>query len=75
MDDYVEKRMDDVRDDPYTYLIDHGMDESISDFINQDDFIDGVIEADGRGHTLSSYDGHENEIMFDDDWYYIYRTN
>ncbi len=75
MDEYVEKRMDEVRDDPYSYLIDHGMEESISDFINQDDFIDGVIEADGRGHTLSSYDGVENEIMFDDDWYYIYRTN
>ena len=75
MDEYVEKRMQDVKDDPYTYLIDHGMEESVSDFINQDEFIDGVIEADGRGHTLSSYDGVENEIMFDDNWYYIYRTN
>ena len=75
MDEYVEKRMQDVRDDPYNYLIDHGMENSISDFINQDEFIDGVIEADGRGHTLSSYDGVENEIMFDDDWYYVYRTN
>jgi len=75
MDDYVKKRMDDVRDDPYSYLVDHGMENSISDFIIEDDFIDGVIEQDGRGHTLSSYDGHENEIMFDDDWYYIYRTN
>ena len=75
MDEYVEKRMQDVRDDPYTYLIDHGMEESISDFIIEDDFIEGVIEQDGRGHTLSSYDGVENEIMFDDDWYYIYRTN
>jgi len=75
MDEYVEKRMDEVRDDPYSYLVDHGMEESISDFIIEDDFIEGVIEQDGRGHTLSSYDGHENEIMFDDDWYYIYRTN
>ena len=75
MDNYVEKRMDEVRDDPYSYLVDHGMEESITDFIIEDDFIDGVIEADGRGHTLSSYDGHENEIMFDDEWYYIYRTN
>jgi len=75
MDEYVEKRMQDVRDDPYSYLVDHGMENSVSDFINEDDFIEGVIEQDGRGHTLSSYDGHENEVMFDDDWYYIYRTN
>jgi hypothetical protein len=51
------------------------MEESIKDFIDEDDFIEAVIEADGRGHTLSSYDGNENEVSFDDEWYYIYRTN
>ena len=49
--------------------------ESIKDFIDEDEFIDGVVEQDGRGHTLSSYDGVENEVSFDDEWYYIYRTN
>ncbi len=74
-DNYVERRKDEVKDDPVGFLRDFGMEESIKDFINEDDFIEAVIEADGRGHTLSSYDGNENEISFDDEWYYIYRTN
>ena len=74
-DEYVERRKDEVKDDPVGFLRDFGMEESIKDFIDEDDFIEGVIESDGRGHTLSSYDGVENEISFDDEWYYIYRTN
>lgn len=30
---------------------------------------------DGRGHSLSIYDGDENEQTIDNDTYYIYRTN
>jgi len=74
-DNYVERRMDEVRDDPVGFLRDFGMEESIKDFIDEDDFIEAVVESDGRGHTLSSYDGNENEISFDGEWYYIYRTN
>jgi len=74
-DEYVERRMDEVRNDPVGFLRDFGMEESIKDFIDEDEFIEGVIESDGRGHTLSSYDGVENEVSFDDEWYYIYRTN
>ena len=74
-DNYVERRKDEVKDDPVGFLRDFGMEESIKDFIDEDEFIEGVIESDGRGHTLSSYDGVENEVSFDDEWYYIYRTN
>ena len=74
-DNYVERRKSEVKDDPVKFLKDFGMEESIKDFIDEDDFIEAVIEADGRGHTLSSYDGNENEVSFDDEWYYIYRTN
>ena len=74
-DEYVERRMDEVRYDPVGFLRDFGMEESIKDFIDEDEFIDGVVEQDGRGHTLSSYDGVENEVSFNDEWYYIYRTN
>ena len=74
-DEYVERRMDEVRYDPVGFLRDFGMEESVKDFIDEDEFIDGVVEQDGRGHTLSSYDGVENEVSFDDEWYYIYRTN
>lgn len=30
---------------------------------------------DGRGHSLSSYDGDEIEVKIDDMWIFIYRTN
>ena len=74
-ENYVEGRKREVKDDPVGFLRSFGMEESIKDFIDEDDFIEAVIEADGRGHTLSSYDGNENEVSFEDEWYYIYRTN
>ena len=74
-EEYVERRKDDVRDDPMEALRNFGMEDRASDFIDEDGFIEDVISTDGRGHTLSSYDGHEGEITFDSEWYYIYRTN
>lgn len=32
-------------------------------------------EFDGRGHSLASYDGHENYESINFETYYIYRTN
>jgi hypothetical protein len=74
-DAYVEGRKQEVRDDPMAHLQDWGMADRIGDFIDEDGFIDDVISSDGRGHTLSTYDGDEHEIVFGDEWYYIYRTN
>lgn len=34
-----------------------------------------AIKADGRGHTLASYDGHEYYKEVDGEIYYIYRIN
>ena len=74
-DSYVERRMDEVRDDPMDALRNFGMEDRVADFIDEDSFIEDAISTDGRGHTLSSYDGNEDEIVFNDEWYYIYRTN
>ena len=38
-------------------------------------FIECAVNADGRGHFLSSYDGIENEIELDGEDYYIYRIS
>lgn len=40
----------------------------IKDF---DEFVEDAISADGRGHFLSHYNGHEEET----ENYYIFRTN
>ena len=74
-DRYVEVRVDDVRDDPMEALRSFGIEDRVADFIDEDSFIEDVISQDGRGHTLSSYDGNEGETMFNDEWYYVYRTN
>lgn len=44
----------------------------IEDF---DDFVQDAIDADGRGHFISQYDGEENEVKVNNEWLYIYRTN
>tara|TARA_R110001583_G_scaffold78667_3_gene213110 strand:- start:8661 stop:10472 length:1812 start_codon:yes stop_codon:yes gene_type:complete len=76
-DDYVSRRTADVREDPMGFLEDYGWDnpDSMERYIDRDAFIQGVLDSDGRAHGLSSYDGNENEISFDDEWYYIYRIN
>jgi hypothetical protein len=42
------------------------------DFVN---FVEKSIEADGRGHFISHYDGEENEEYIGKTYYFIYRTN
>jgi hypothetical protein len=36
-------------------------------------FVSSAIDADGRGHFLSGYDGKEGKIEIDGDIYYVYR--
>lgn len=43
--------------------------------INIGDMAEYVVNSDGRGPQLSSYDGVENEYELDGESYYIYRTN
>ena len=74
-ENYVETRMDDVRYDPVSFLRDYGMEDQMERFIDKDDFIEDVISSDGRGHTISSYDGEEDEVYYKDETYYIYRMN
>ena len=44
---------------------------NLADFINLSDFKKDVIDSDGIGHTLNSYDGTEDTIEFNDEEYYI----
>ena len=72
---YVEGRMDDVRYDPVRFMRDYGMEREIENFIDQESFIEDVINSDGRGHTIASYDGSEDEVEYEGTTYYIYRMN
>ena len=46
-----------------------------NNFINKEDFIQGVVDADGYGMCLNSYDGDYNEEVVDGRTYYIVRTS
>ena len=47
----------------------------VFDYVDIDDLIKEVVDTDGRGHMLAGYDGNEGSVVYDGDWYYIYRTN
>jgi hypothetical protein len=47
----------------------------ISDYINKDDFIYGVIDTDGYGHTMNGYDGSADEVYVEDNLYYVMRID
>ena len=73
IDDAVEDRLSDVRRNPEDFIKDWGLD--MDNFINRRDFIQGVIDADGYGNTLNSYDGNAEEIKVQDKWFYVMRIN
>ena len=54
--------------DYFEWIIEH-------DFIDKDGLIEGVIESDGYGVSLSSYDGDVNEEVVDGKTYYIIRVS
>jgi hypothetical protein len=76
-DDLIEEKVDeladDVRRDPESFLNEHGIDWE--QFIDKDNFIQGVIDADGFGHTLNSYDGNADETKIQDQWFYVMRID
>jgi hypothetical protein len=74
-ENYVESRIQEVKDDPLNWLRDLGMEEQMDNFIDKDGFIEDVISSDGRGHTISNYDGEEGWVVYNNDYYYIYRMN
>jgi hypothetical protein len=69
----VEDRLSDVRYDPLQFIKDWGL--NMDNFINRREFIQGVIDADGYGHTLNGYDGNADEIKVQDKWFYVMRIN
>jgi hypothetical protein len=69
----IENRMSDVRYDVMGFMEDFGL--NWEDYIDKDEFIEGVIDADGYGHTLNGYDGNADEIKVGDKWYYVMRLD
>jgi hypothetical protein len=76
-DDLIEEKAQELADDaaydPMNFIREFGLE--MDNFINKRDFIEGVIDADGYGHTLSSYDGNADEVTVEGTTYWVIRLN
>ena len=73
IDEKVQDLVSDVKNDPESFMSDFGL--SWSDYVDKDAFIQGVIDADGYGHTINSYDGNADEIYINDTLFYVMRID
>ena len=73
IDEKVQDLVSDVKNDPESFMSDFGL--SWSDYVDKDAFIQGVIDADGYGHTINSYDGNDEEIYVNDTLFYVMRID
>ncbi len=76
-EDMIEAKVDelvsDAKSDTTEFMTQMGLDWA--DYLDKDAFIKGVIDADGYGHTLNSYDGSAEEIYVNDKLYYVMRID
>ena len=73
IDDTIQNRLSDVENNIESFMTEWGL--NISDYINKDDFIYGVIDTDGYGHTINGYDGSADEVYVEDKLYYVMRID
>jgi len=69
----IDELVSDVKDDPEGFMETFGL--NWEDYIDKDDFIKGVIDTDGYGHTISSYDGNADEVYVQDKLFYVIRID
>jgi len=72
IDDKVEELLRDVKRNIVDYMKDWGM--KISEYINKEDAIQDIIDSDGYGHILNSYDGNYDEVDVDGDNFIVMRV-
>lgn len=73
IEEKVDELVSNVMRDPESFLDEWGLE--YERFIDRREFIKGVIEQDGYGHTLNSYDGSADEIRVNDKWFYVMRID
>jgi hypothetical protein len=73
IEEAIDRQVDDRIDDPISFIDEYGLD--ISEFIDIDEFAEGVVESDGYGHTLSTYDGNMEEYRIEGDFIFVCRID
>ena len=76
-DDLIEEKVrslvSDVKYDPEWYMNEFGLEWHY--YIDKDDFIQGVIDEDGYGHTINNYDGNADEVRVNNQLFYVMRID
>jgi hypothetical protein len=73
IDEQVEISVGSVRDNPWGFIEDLNI--NFEEFIDKDDFIQEIIDVDGYGHVLNSYDGNADEVYVNGDLFYVMRID
>lgn len=73
IDEKVEELVYEVGRDPEHFLQELGL--NWENYIDKDELIEGMIDADGYGHFLNRYDGSADEIEVLDKTYWIIRID
>ena len=73
IEDIIKKQLDEVKYDVTSFMDEWGLDWE--EYVDKDEFINGVVDADGYGHTLNGYDGTAEEITVLGDLYYVMRID
>jgi hypothetical protein len=69
IEEKVENLISDLVDDPMSVIENYGLE--IENYIDTRGFKEGLLQSDGIGHTLNTYDGRDETIEFNDETYYI----
>ena len=79
IEELQEDRKKEIEDDPVGWVKSHfgesEVNKMLEDYIDEDKYVQIIIDSDGRGPSLSGYDGVENEHWYEGEYYYIYRIN
>jgi hypothetical protein len=73
IEEKIEDLVGDVRSDPEWFMNEFGLEWS--EYVDKDEFITAVIQADGYGHSINSYDGNTDEIYVQDNLFYVMRID
>jgi len=71
VDKVVEDKVDEVLDDPISFIKEMGLD--IKNFINEKDLAEALVESDGWG-VMNGYDGNYDSESVNNETYYVMRV-
>ena len=77
LEDAIEQMYSAYKDDPESFWSNYYGDDYKDwlinlNFIDMDDLVQGVIDSDGFGNTINSYNGEVDEQRLDNETYYIF---